>query len=218
MDSVSDIERRRVNFHYYVPNGDSEIVAIIGRTVPVRDTELSEFYLPYPSSFQSHVLVDIEKVQPYFYDHCIKQLVLVPFSSYLPSYSQVYLAMPSATERLLSYAKKLHTTAEKAQKRKKEDVIPVEKVVVEASGDETSDSARQNLGKNTLERTDFHDANKEDASYRRRRYVVIQELPFKRMNLSGYLNASHYLILYYIFQVYIRHGKIIVSCSTASWK
>ncbi len=156
---------KRVNIHYYISVDDIEVV---GKIVSEDEKELSELYLPSPDRFQSHISIDIEKTAGYIYDDHIKQLVLVPYTSFLMNNQQVYIAMPEMKAEVLVYAKKCCALHSKSVKKQK---IPNSTAMAVNPDEEGNVEVikKRNVFKNTLERTLYHEEHKDDKEYRDKR-------------------------------------------------
>tara|TARA_R110002050_G_scaffold270994_1_gene414129 strand:+ start:375 stop:905 length:531 start_codon:yes stop_codon:yes gene_type:complete len=165
MDSSKSIFKR-VNIHYYI---SVENIEIVGKIVPEDEKELSELYLPTPDRFQSHIAIDIEKISGYIYDAHIKQLVQVPFTSFLKDNQQVYIAMPDMKAEVLVYAKKccaLYSKSVRKQKILSTSTIRADNTDEESNVEVTK---KRKVFKNTLERTLYHEEHKDDKEYRDKR-------------------------------------------------
>ena len=211
---------RKVNFHYYISEDN---IVIVGRTIPAKDLELSELFLPCPAQFQCHITIDTQQVSAWIYDPVIKQLVLVPYSSFLSDKDQVYIMMPTMRVEVLSYAKKMNKLSSVAGASKQKVVaekklLKDEKNNLESEDESNHSTRRRKVYKNTLERTDEHDKDANDESYKRKRWVrdhvTLIFIHLKTFCYGQYLKLlDQTLCLYTLTQVHLRHGKASVHSS-----
>lgn len=164
-----DIARRERVFLHVLRECEGTLQRTLrGESLPTEDTDVKEYILGFiPSEFQCKVGVDVVRIQCYIYESTMRELVPISSTSFLRDRDHIYICTPDSLELVAPYARKYQLKEERALKK-------VESYQTqEDRGGGVSETAkvntRRDLGKNTLERVQYHEREMHDKDYKRRR-------------------------------------------------